>query len=648
MRLHIYIALWAAALATGIGRGAERPAGLALTVSTAGGSDSLTSENLWLYTPAGEPPTPFVTAGPFSARWSGFVACDLRSQYRLHAECRGEVKITVGGVVALEGKGRGDEPISSPEGVKFNKGPNELLVEYKSPADGDAYLRVYWSNKETPYNPIPSVQLSHDDSPDLSAAAAVQRGRDLFAEWRCVRCHATTIPAGGMAELAADAPAFGGIGSRRRFGWLAQWIENPQAVRPGAEMPRLFNGPDAHDQAGAAAAFLASLTGSRAPESAGKAADGKDLYDKLHCAACHNPPDGGPGDPGKISQRSAKSKFQPGALAAFLQNPGEHFAWIRMPNFRLTPGEAANLAAYLEANADDAPDQPAPSDAAVLARGHAVVQTAGCLNCHTLDQPGSFKAPALADLAPGHWNQGCLAETPVAGSKAPVFPFSATDRAALRAFGATDRSALSRQTPADFLRRQSGRLNCRECHGKFDGFPAWEILAGKFKPEWAERFIAGQQSAKPRPWLEARMPGFAPQAHLLALGLAEQAGFGPAAAPDPAPPDAAELAKIGQKLAGPNGGFSCNMCHPIAGFPATQVFEAPGVNLADSYNRLQPSYFRRWLRAPTSLDAASKMPVYFDEEGRSPLSDVLGGDGPRTITAVWEYLRLGRNMPKPE
>ena len=130
--------------------------------------------------------------------------------------------------------------------------------------------------------------------------------------------------------------------------------------------------------------------------------------------------------------------------------------------------------------------------------------------------------------------------------------------------------------------------------------------------------------------------------------MAAHAGFGPTPSPDPAPADSADLAKVGQKLAGPNGGFSCLSCHGIAGAAATQVFEAPGVNLAHAYDRLQKSYFRRWLRAPTSIDPTSKMPVYFDEEGRSPLNDVLGGDEARTITAVWEYLRLGDKMPKPE
>jgi cytochrome c peroxidase len=102
------------------------------------------------------------------------------------------------------------------------------------------------------------------------------------------------------------------------------------------------------------------------------------------------------------------------------------------------------------------------------------------------------------------------------------------------------------------------------------------------------------------------------------------------------------------KLVSANGGFACTSCHSVGDFGATQVFEAPGINLAHSHERLQPDFFRRWLRSPPSIDSNSKMPAYFDEEGRSALADVLEGDGPKTIRAVWEYLRLGDKMPKPE
>jgi mono/diheme cytochrome c family protein len=642
VRLCTFAAL-VALIAAALPAAADLPAGLTLRIASKGASDLSTAENVWLYAPAGQPATPFLPAGPFDALWSGYLSCELRSQYTLHAEARGKVKVTVNGQVALDADGKGDEPVAGTS-VKFNKGTNAFTVEYTAPAEGDAFLRLYWSNKETPYNPVPSSSFTHDETPELAASLRVRAGRDAFAALRCVKCHAG--PA-GMPELAMDSPAFAGIGARRRFAWMAKWIENPAALRPLAHMPRVFTGADAHDNAEAVAAFLASLQGPAPVTPASSNADeGRALYEKLHCIACHNPPDGATPDPAKLSQKGARAKFAPAALASFLQNPGEHYQWTGMPNFKLSPTEAGNLAAYLEANGNPPEEHTAPADTATIDKGRKLVHTAGCLNCHQLDGENTYKAPDLASVAKDHADRGCLAETP--GPNVPAFNFQPGQRDALRAFIATDRASLSRHTPADFLERQSVRLNCRECHGKFDGFPTWDLLPGKLKPAWASDFIGGKETWKPRPWLEARMPAFPSYAADLGAGLAAHAGFGPVPSADPAPADSADLAKVGQKLAGPNGGLSCLSCHSIAQAAATQVFEAPGVNLAHSFARLQKSYFRRWLRAPTSIDPASKMPVYFDEDGNSPLSEVLGGNGPRTIGAIWEYFRLGDQMPKPE
>lgn len=78
-----------------------------------------------------------------------------------------------------------------------------------------------------------------------------------------------------------------------------------------------------------------------------------------------------------------------------------------------------------------------------------------------------------------------------------------------------------------------------------------------------------------------------------------------------------------------------------------QVFEAPGINLAFSGARLQHTWFLRWIRNPLRVEPTTKMPVYFDEEGKSPLADVLGGDADQQLDALWQYLRLGSKMPPP-
>ena len=621
-------------------------AGVLFSVTSGGMTDVSLTPNVWLHVPAGQSPTPFVPSGPFTARWEGSINADLRADFSFAAAFSGDLKLTVNGNLALEAKGEGNQPVLG-RAIRLNKGLNPFLVEYVPPASGDAFVRLYWTNSETPLNPIPLAALTSATNAALAASERLRSGRDLVYESRCVRCHA--VP-GAAPELSMDAPSFNGIGARRQTAWLARWIENPSALRPGTPMPQVFHGPDAAANARAVAAYLGSLKGGTPPApSTGDAEAGKALFEKLHCVACHVPAEGGEVRPGLISQKQVKAKFTPGALAAFLQKPEQHFAWIRMPNFKLSPEEAGHLAAYLDSVADPAaPEEPA-ADAAVLEKGRTLLASSGCLNCHALDGVKStLAAKPLSELAADRWTAGCLAPAPAEGSRAPRYAWTETERAALRAVATSDRQSLGRSTDADFLERQSQRLNCRECHGKFEGFPHWELLYGKLKPEWAAGFIGGTEAWKPRPWLDARMPAFPAYATPLSRGLATLAGHAPVAPADPVPADAAMLAQAGQKLVSANGGFSCISCHGVGDFAATQVFEAPGINLAHSVDRLLPEYYRRWLRAPTSVDAESKMPVYFDETGRSPLPDILEGDGPRTIAAIWEYLRLGQKAPKPE
>ena len=92
---------------------------------------------------------------------------------------------------------------------------------------------------------------------------------------------------------------------------------------------------------------------------------------------------------------------------------------------------------------------------------------------------------------------------------------------------------------------------------------------------------------------------------------------------------------------------SCVSCHGIGSMLAMEVFESEGINLVYSAERLQPDFYRRWFRAPMSIDPQTKMPMYFDE-GKSPLTDVLDGDGEKQISAVWEYLKLGNKMQVPK
>lgn len=623
----------------------ELQPGLELSVSNFDENvDATTAANVRIYVEAGKPPTPFLHEGKFTASWRGFLNVEMRGDYSFQAELNGSLKLEINGTNVLEASGtNSSSALSNP--IRLAKGTNVFHATFNSAISGDSFVRLRWKPRRSFLRPIPSSAFTHFPSDAESFGKKLRLGRELWVEHRCSKCHGGAQA--GMPELEMDAPSFEAIGSRRNFEWMARWIANPRKLRASAHMPEIFDGENAKSNSEAAAAFLTSLKTGAAitPTPEPNPADsnaGKKLFATLHCTACHNAPDAAKIDPAKISLREVRTKFPPGALVKFLAEPDEHYAWIRMPKFKLTGEQRERLSAYLISHSS-APEK-SDKENAEMERGKKLVQTSGCLNCHSLNLKNQFAAKKLAELF--DWNSGCLAEKPEKKSNAPRFNFSGEERDALQAFGATDHASLSRHVPAEFAERQSRVLNCMECHEKIEGVPRFEILGGKLKPEWSAKFIAGEISYKPRPWLEAQMPSFAKRAQLLAEGLAMQHGFPPQTlAEPPLDPKAAEIGR--DLVSGPPHGFSCITCHAVGKFGAAQVFESPGINLAHSGERLLPGFFKRWLLSPQLVDPVSKMPTYFDEEGGSPLTDVYGGDGKKQIDAIWNYVRLGEKMPAP-
>src|SRR5207249_6840384 len=60
---------------------ADKPEpGLAVRFTALGDDhvDATVLANVWLYVSAGKPPTPFLSAGKFSAEWTGFISSEIR------------------------------------------------------------------------------------------------------------------------------------------------------------------------------------------------------------------------------------------------------------------------------------------------------------------------------------------------------------------------------------------------------------------------------------------------------------------------------------------------------------------------------------------------------------------------------------------
>lgn len=652
-------------LLTAVAGAASTQPGLALTLESGGKTDARVDRLVALHVPAGQPVSPFLPAGPFKARWEGVISSALRAEVRFHATATGSFTCTVNGKsVFADGKSIA---------VTLNQGENPIVVEYTSPTTGDATLRLDWSARAFPREPLSPLVLSHDAA--LTAKGeSLREGRRLFAQLRCAQCHLgadKVPPAGqGMPELAQDAPLLANLGERYTQAFLFAWIQNPHAFRPGSLMPQVFPGDLAHPNVQAAdlAAYLASQgTPAPAPRVDPTAVlTGGALFANLGCIACHTQPGVTVADAGtRTPLAHLAAKWQPAALAAYLQDPAKTYRATRMPNFRLTDTEATQLAAYL---LEKAKLTLPPAPTGDVAKGGTALVSAGCLNCHAgAALPGRT---TLADTLKSGWTKGCVADAPAARGTAPDFALTAAQITALRAFAATDLSSLKQDVPTEYATRQMRELRCVACH-EVDGRPStWSTLeveckplreaapkvehkegdpvfdapvppltwAGeKLRPEWSTAFIAGQPQPKPRYWMIARMPGFDFHAEGLATGLSHQHGF--ACADAPSKPVDTEQAEIGATLLGASGGFNCIQCHPLGVRPATSPFEAPSTNLATATQRLRPSYYARWMIAPTRVTPGTKMPKFVDEDGKTQITDTLDGEAKDQFEAIWEHLR---------
>jgi mono/diheme cytochrome c family protein len=649
---------------------AESKQGLALTISSGGKSDTRDARLAALFVPAGQAATPFVPAGQFTAKWEGAVDSPLREEYTFSADVLGTFKVSLNGKSILEGAAHAEG-----KPVQLNKGENKLLVEYQSPASGDAMFRLNWASKDFPVEPLQPTSVLHDSgAADLRTGERLREGRLLFAQLHCTACHdgSGLVPAkgeaGAMPELAQDAPVFAEFGARFNEAWLAHWINDPHSIRPRTPMPRVFaTGPaDKIDQRAAdLAAYLVTMGARKEGKiDDDKAPIGGALFANFGCIACHTQPDfDGKDEFDRVPLAHLKAKWQVPALLAYLKDPQQYYQWTRMPNFRLTDDEAGELAAYLLSGTQH---EFAPGPKGDPAKGAQLVVAAGCMNCHAGVPP--MTQPKLAETVKHGWTRGCMAADAKGRGAAPDFDLTGSEREALLAFAATGFSSLKQDTPEEFLQRQSVNVHCTACHSKDGEGSVWsqldndmaplqaggpppegegQALVGatapnftwlgeRLKTEWAVKFVAGALSYKPRPWLIARMPGFGVRSEWLAQGLALDHGFPLQSAPEP-PADPAKV-KAGAALLGENGGFNCIACHAVGDRKATAVFEAAGINLLYAHERLRPEYYRRWVLFPLRIDPETKMPRFSDDTGKTPLTDFFGGDANQQFNAIWQYM----------
>lgn len=185
-------------------------------------------------------------------------------------------------------------------------------------------------------------EIVPSDTPALTADAAT--GEHVFQNKNCSGCH-SILGSGGTR-----APDLTKVIARRDPVWLARWLADPQAVKPGTAMPRPSLA--AADVTGLVAFFRwVGGVGARAAVVT-DSATGAGIFKQKGCSACHRIGGQGPTGIGPDLSRIGGTPYDglpntPEFLAKWLDNPQAQKANTMMPRMPLTPAERDALVRYL-------------------------------------------------------------------------------------------------------------------------------------------------------------------------------------------------------------------------------------------------------------------------------------------------------------
>lgn len=301
------------------------------------------------------PGTPHPGLAPgFDASWTGMLLIPRDAAYTFAVRQSGlrNLKVMLAGKLIALG-----------EPVELSANETAMEISLRAAAN-DAVLELYWKSPYFIEERIGPRFFAHVANPNAAPAIGQQKlieeGATLAEAFGCFRCH--EAPTGWSATLAHNlspavqlpGPRLGGMEHRLHRAWLAEWLNDPHQTRPDARMPAVLNrSPAAQAAAKTIVAYLTagqseSMAAAKPP---GSASAGKTLFQSSGCAACHEPWVGNKADeslrlPIPVLDGLAR-KWTGAGFAEFLKAPGAYRPHGRMPDFSLSPAQAADLAGYL-------------------------------------------------------------------------------------------------------------------------------------------------------------------------------------------------------------------------------------------------------------------------------------------------------------
>jgi cytochrome c551/c552 len=636
-------------------------------------------------------PHPRIAPGPFEVIWRGLIDLRTNKPIRWGAFVSGQVSVRIGKTIVLDGMGKDlNDRIDSQVPYQTGSGLYEVEIRYQSLSEVPARLQIWWEGKTFAREPLPASRLKHlvrQEPGTLKEESAVEKGRLSISRLGCARCHQSSFL--GIDDV-APGPALTKLQDRIDPEWLMNWLENPAQLRREARMPTLF----AADKTGYAerwliTRFLLKPEQKEKQPTAGTTGDhraGKQAFLGLGCIACHFDPE--KNEPASIdSERypltQLTQRMNQAYLTSFLKNPLERYPDGRMPKMPLTYAMACDITAYLwqisPPKTSAATDQPRPAELdSVLQRlgasepaaaGRLLLQQKGCVQCHTglegiPSKPLFAKKLALTTITGG----GCASK-----SQLPRYTLDESTCHSISAYLAVA-STESHASPFAQRQRLLQQSGCFRCHQRdtdrpaplveigqnlwtphlyrlpFQRTPPLTQASAKFKHSYLLSALRdGVQGIRPD-WYSYRMPTYGDKANELVQALAEGDG-------DLIPTsqqiendqkvDPNVLAQ-GPTLIGFNG-YGCVSCHIWNGqsLSATEP-SSVGPDLTTVHQRINRSWFERYLDDPQRIYPGSPMPSIFKHGEAAPIQSILAGDVAKQKEALWAYFALGKNAPGPQ
>jgi cytochrome c2 len=574
--------------------------------------------------------------------------------YRFFVRSDGETRLKVAGKAI-----KNDDLIDLPFGF------NSVEIEYHH-VKGRSFLTLEWQGLDFQREPVPTSLLFHDPVGGGSDKL-FENGRQFADRVGCANCH-EILDLPRHPQLGPPlATLVGGLDER----WLAEWIADPASKRADAIMPSLgIKEQEARDLA----AFLKSLPNPtvaardelRMAMNVADASEGKRLFESIGCLGCHTMP-------GKTSQitppvapdlTNLSDSRDASAVATFLVDAPRNKAGSRhRPNLKVTPDEAAHLAAFLVS--DRRPKVVAIPDRGDKSRGKKLAQEYRCVACHTI--PGLMAPETRIKLtSASRVDRACLASASEIVGVVHLQKVYSANRLTLRQMIEKLPTKPSPTPPRTLAQDAIDRRNCLGCHSRDGGGrttlggqlaealksdpslgslkgmltpPDLTAVGDKLRVDYLKQTIKGD-APKARPWLAIRMPVFdyePGEADAIASAFVSHDRMGGAS--DQAIPlhklsleqENKSARLIGQK------GFGCINCHVLAGkIPPGGEAEMLGPDLALAHLRMSERYFKRWISDPQRVIEGTPMPRFVQAINSEP------GTFEEQLGTIWNLLGSDR------